>query len=135
MMKLIFAGLAPLILVGCWATNANTLAASGLAPADAYTCVLRELAKRDYVVTTAEREAGMIRSEKKASGAATALLSNTTYYDEIHALVLPGESSRSSIKLTVYRTADRGRGERNQGGIRVPGSLKDDANAIQTTCK
>ena len=122
-------------LIGCGPAVANLESSSRLAPAELYSCVVRALAQLNYTLQTADRDAGLVKAEKKASGTATALFSGAAYYNEITALVLPPQSGGPpSLKLTLVRSKQEGRGSRTSTGMVVTGDLKKDGATLQKSC-
>lgn len=116
-------------LAACGPSVAHSTAASRLAPADAFTCVLREIAKRDFLPATTERDAGLIIAHRGVGGMA-GLVGN--YRDEITAVVLPEEHG-STVKVSVAR-AKQERGAWTTNGMSVSGGLRDEGAAVQAAC-
>lgn len=117
--------------VACGPSVVHSTAPSALAPSDAFTCVLRELTKRDFTPEATDRDAGVIRAFKPVGGFAS--LAGGSYRDEITAVVLPEESG-SSVKVSVARSKQEGSRERTTDGMVAPGSLKSEGAAIQKAC-
>ncbi len=122
-------------LTACGPSTQTTLVETGLAPADAYTCVMRELAKMSYQVKSADRDAGFIQAERKVSGTGMAMLTGTSYYLEIAAAVIPGAAGKpTQLSVSPTRSKQAGSNSRTSTGMVLKKGDKEEANAIVKTC-
>lgn len=129
------AAMALLVLTACGPSTQSTLVETALAPADAYTCVMRELAKMKYQVKAADRDAGFIQAERKTSGAGTALFTGASYYLEMAVTIVPGAAGKPT-QLNVSQTGSKqeGGGSRTSTGMVLTKGDKKEATAIITAC-
>jgi hypothetical protein len=121
--------------VACGPSVATLRSPSQLAPADLYSCVVRELARLEYSVLQADRDAGLVKAERKASGTGTALFTGAAYYNEITALVLPPtDSTPAELRLTLVRSKQEGSRQRTSTGMVVTRDLQTEGAAVQKAC-
>lgn len=70
---------------------------------DAYTCALRQVNGLGYTVQNADRDAGFITAEKKASGLGTAILTGKEYYDVVTVSIFDSSDTERTIRVTAAR--------------------------------
>lgn len=119
------AGLLTMFLAACAAAQPAALT-SKLAPADAYTCVVRAATARGYSVANGDRASGFVTLEKASGGLAG------RFWTEIRATVLP-EGDGSRLQLTPQRSVEEN-GRRRTAGIVTVGKDAEDMAAIQAAC-
>lgn len=117
-------------VIGCGASTKQVAAISTLAPADAYTCAMRELATRKFVVQNTDRASGFVKAERSVGG-----LFSGDYVDEITVTVLPATSGAGSdFRVAAQRARVSSNGARSTGGMVAPKSLRSEADAIGAAC-
>jgi hypothetical protein len=76
-----------------------------VAPADAYSCAIREVTTLGYTVANTNRESGLIVAERQASGLGTALLTGKKYFDQMTVLAFENDG-QTTVRVTVGRAQE-----------------------------
>lgn len=120
-----------LVLSACVNTMPQTFVgvAPG-APADAYSCVLSELAHAEYGVLDGERDAGFIRAERRRRDDFSEFLTGDRYYDVIN-VTLSEDGEGTRIQAIASSQVESG-GDRRSS--RVHDRAKEMAARIVDSC-
>lgn len=129
---IMFAGAA--FLAAC-VPPVKTFTGSSPAPVgDAFTCVIRELARLEYSAQNADRPAGFIKAEKQDTGTAS-WLAGASYFTEMSIPLVPVEGREGAdIRITTTRTSQRSGAQRSSTGLVITEGAIKDSESIVSAC-
>ena len=96
---------------------------------------MREIARLQYVVKTADRGAGFIQAERKRSGGAMALFGNVSYFSELAIVVIPGApGTTTQISVSPTSSKQEGGSQRTSSGMSLTKDIQQDADSVVRAC-
>lgn len=121
---------AMLSLTGCFfvgCASAQSFQVQANPDVNPFSCVTKELAQRDFTVTTAERDAGLLIAEKRDSQSAS-VLTGEDYYQVLTFNILDDGTIRAHAKREVRKGGGsqiigiKGAGDAAQGILQACGT-------------